>query len=55
METNDRQPEFTENEVDLIERLRSVMYGEVVVFMQAGQPVRIEKGIESQKLGKRNN
>lgn len=42
--------ELSEKEKHLIEQLRKVNYGEVVVFMQDSQPVRIEKVKESIKL-----
>lgn len=47
--------EVTENELELLRTLRKIPYGQVTIFMHASQPVRIEKGIESKTLGKRNN
>jgi hypothetical protein len=40
----------TEKEKRLIEELRKVEYGKVVVFMEASQPQRIERTIASIKL-----
>jgi hypothetical protein len=42
--------ELTEREKKLIEQLRTVSFGEVVVYMQDSQPVRIEKVKTSIKL-----
>ena len=42
--------ELSEKESALIECLRQIAYGEVSIFMQDGQPVRIERVKESVKL-----
>ena len=42
--------DISEKEKKLIEQLRKIKYGEVVVFLQDGQPIRIEKVKESIKL-----
>ena len=42
--------ELSEKERKLIECLRKIAYGEVTIFMQDGQPVRIEQMKESVKL-----
>ena len=42
--------DLTEKEQHLIEEIRQIPFGEVVIFLQDNQPVRIEKGIESKKL-----
>ncbi len=41
---------MSDKEKKLIEELRKIKYGEVVVFLQEGQPIRIEKVKESIKL-----
>ena len=41
---------LNEKERNLIEYLRQVAYGEVIIFMQDNEPVRIEKVKESVKL-----
>ena len=41
---------LTEKEQRLIEELRRISYGQVVIFMQDGQPLRIERIKESVKL-----
>ena len=41
---------LTEREKRLIEELRKLAYGEVVVYIQDKEPVRIEKRLESVKL-----
>lgn len=40
----------SEKERNLIEELRAIPYGEVTIFIQDNQPVRIEKTKESIKL-----
>ena len=42
--------ELSDKECKLIETLRAILYGEVTVFMQDGQPVRIEELRKSIKL-----
>ncbi|KKL72352.1 hypothetical protein LCGC14_2085770 [marine sediment metagenome] len=42
--------ELSEKERHLIEELREVPHGRVDIFMQEGQPVRIESGVKSKKL-----
>jgi len=42
--------ELSDKELRLIEELRKIKYGELVVFLQDGQPIRIEKAIKSIKL-----
>ena len=42
--------EITEKEKKLIEVLRTITYGQVVIFQEKGEPVRIEKIKESVKL-----
>lgn len=41
---------LTEREKKLIEVLRTVPYGQVVIFQESGQPVRVELIKESVKL-----
>lgn len=41
---------ITEKERRLLEELRRVKFGQVVIHMENGQPVRIEKVKESIKL-----
>ncbi len=41
---------LTEKETKLIEYCREIKYGQVVIFMENGQPIRIEKIKESIKL-----
>ena len=41
---------ITDKENKLLEELRKVTYGRVVVFMENGQPVRIEEVRKSVKL-----
>ena len=42
--------ELTEKEKHLIEEIRKICYGRIVIIMQEGEPVRIEEGIASKKL-----
>jgi len=42
--------DVSEKERSLIERLRLIPFGDVHVFMQEGQPQRLEKIKESEKL-----
>ena len=42
--------DITENEQRLIEELRKIGHGQVIIFMEEKQPVRIEKIKESVKL-----
>lgn len=42
--------ELSEKEHKLIEHLRKVVYGQVTVFIENSQPVRIEKIKESVKI-----
>jgi len=42
--------ELSGKELKLIETLRQVAYGRVVIFMENGQPVRTEEIIKSKKL-----
>ena len=42
--------ELTEKEQRLIEKLREISYGQVVIYMQENQPVRIDRITESKKL-----
>ena len=41
---------LTEKELRLIEELRKVAFGQVVIYMQDGEPLRIERIKESFKL-----
>lgn len=41
---------LSEKERNLIEALRAIPYGEVIIFIQDSQPVRIERVKESIKL-----
>ena len=41
---------ISEKEKKLIELLRKVSYGKVVIFLENGQPIRIEEVRESVKL-----
>jgi len=41
---------LTEKEKKLIAFLRQIGYGRVVIFLENGQPMRIEEGIKSTKL-----
>jgi len=41
---------LTEKEKRLVEALRQIAHGQVTVFLQDGQPVRIERIKESIKL-----
>ena len=43
--------ELTAREADLIRYIRALPYGELTISIQASQPVRIERGVESVKLG----
>jgi len=43
--------ELTAREADLIRYIRALAYGELTISIQASQPVRIERGVESVKLG----
>ena len=40
----------SKHEVALLKALREIRYGQVVIYLEAGQPVRIEKIKESIKL-----
>ncbi len=42
--------ELTEKERKLIEYLRKIPFGEVLVIMHDGEPVRVEKALEKVKL-----
>ena len=42
--------EVSLKEEELLKRLREIRFGQVTVFIQEGQPVRIEKTTESIKL-----
>jgi len=42
--------EVSEKERNLIEYLRKIAYGEVIIFIQDSQPVRIEQIKQSVKL-----
>ncbi len=42
--------ELTEKEAHLIDEMRTIPYGRFVVFMENGQPVRMEEPRESKKL-----
>ena len=42
--------ELDKKEINLIEFLRQLGYGQVTVFVQDSKPVRIEEGIKSKKL-----
>ena len=42
--------ELTEKEKKLIELIRKIKYGKVVVILEGGQPTRIEEVRESVKL-----
>ncbi|MDD5700837.1 MAG: DUF2292 domain-containing protein [Dehalococcoidales bacterium] len=44
------QPVLSSRENNLIKELRKIQYGSVTIFIQAGNPVRIEKAIESRVL-----
>ena len=44
---------LTTCEIDLIHCIRELDYGRLVIHVQAGQPVRLEEGIRSRKLGER--
>ena len=41
---------ISEKEKKLIELLRKIPYGKVVIFLEGGQPIRIEEVRESVKL-----
>lgn len=41
---------LSEKEVKLITELRKIQFGQVIIFIEGGQPVRIEKVKESIKL-----
>ncbi len=41
---------LSEKERSLIDKIREIDYGEVVIFMQTGQPERIQRTTESVKL-----
>ena len=43
--------ELTQHEVGLIRFIRSLPFGKLVLDIQNSQPVRIERGFESIKLG----
>ena len=45
-----KREEVTEKELKLIVYLREIGYGSTIVFVQNGQPVRAEKGIQSEKF-----
>ncbi|KKM87914.1 hypothetical protein LCGC14_1264150 [marine sediment metagenome] len=40
----------SDKERNLLDQIRKVPYGEVIIFMRDGQPERIEKAVESVKL-----
>lgn len=41
---------ISKHEENLLKELREIRYGQVVIYLEAGQPVRIEKIKESIKL-----
>ena len=41
---------ISKQEENLLKALREIRYGQVVIYLEAGQPVRIEKIKESIKL-----
>lgn len=48
--TNEVSCIISKNEQRLLEQLHKIRYGQVVIYLEAGQPVRIEKIKESIKL-----
>jgi len=42
--------ELTDKEQKLIELLRQTRYGQIVIYLEEGQPIRIERIRESVKL-----
>jgi len=42
--------ELTEKEKKLIAELRKIQYGQITIYQEGGQPVRIERVKESIKL-----
>ena len=42
--------DVSEKELKLLELLRATRYGQVIIYLESGQPVRVEKVKESIKL-----
>ena len=45
--------DLTPNEEELIDYLRRLDYGRVTIFVEQGNPIRVEEGMKSVKFGGR--
>jgi len=42
--------ELTEKEANLLDLIKRVQYGKIVIYCEQGQPMRVEEGVKSSKL-----